>query len=72
MRGRYFYAVKQLLPFTESHQPHFKAWRGPAAAGQFLPRAPGEELPLWSILIPAAPILWSQKEICYNFVTKNP
>ena len=32
---------------------------------------PGEELPLWSILIPAAPVLWSQKEICYNFVIKN-
>ena len=30
-------------------------------AGQFLPRAPGEELPLWSKLIPAVPVLWSNR-----------
>ena len=56
MRGRYFYAVKQLLPFTESYQPRFKAWRGPARRRVSSGASPAAELPLWSKLIPACPI----------------
>ena len=46
--------------------------RGPARRRVSSAPSPGAELPLWSKLIPACPIPLSPKEICYNFVTKNP
>ena len=61
-RYRLDFMLKRKNQFRHSTRPLSDGvLRARPQAGQFLPRAPGEELPLWSKLIPAVPVLWSNR-----------